>query len=67
MSAPVPQGPRDSTGQKGKGTGCLLYHTVGNGVREFPGGSVVKNPPANAGDTGSILGSGRSPGVLEKT
>ena len=21
-----------------------------------PGGSVVKNPPANAGDTGSILG-----------
>ena len=27
-----------------------------------PGGSVVKNPPANAGDPGSILGSGRSPG-----
>ena len=24
-----------------------------------PGGSVVKNPPANAGDTGSIPGSGR--------
>jgi len=22
----------------------------------FPGGSEVKNPPANAGDTGSILG-----------
>ena len=22
----------------------------------FPGGSVVKNPPANAGDTGSIPG-----------
>ena len=22
----------------------------------FPGGAVVKNPPANAGDTGSILG-----------
>ena len=21
----------------------------------FPGGSVVKNPPANAGDTGSLL------------
>ena len=29
---------------------------------DFPGGSVVKNPPANAGDTGSIPGSGRSPG-----
>ena len=27
----------------------------------FPGGSVVKNPPANAGDAGSIPGSGRSP------
>ena len=28
----------------------------------FPGGSVVKNPPANAGDTDSIPGTGRSPG-----
>ena len=28
----------------------------------FPGGSVVKNPPANAGNKGSIPGSGRSPG-----
>ena len=28
----------------------------------FPGGSVVKNLPANAGDTGSIPGSERSPG-----
>ena len=28
----------------------------------FPGGSVVKNPPTNAGDPGSIPGSGRSPG-----
>ena len=28
----------------------------------FPGGSVVKSPPANAGDVGSIPGSGRSPG-----
>ena len=27
----------------------------------FPGGSVVKNPPANAGDSSSISGSGRSP------
>ena len=29
-------------------------------MRGFPGGSVVKNPPANAGDPGSIPGSGRS-------
>ena len=28
----------------------------------FPGGSVVKNPPAKAGDAGSIPWSGRSPG-----
>ena len=28
----------------------------------FPGGSVVENPSANAGDIGSIPGSGRSPG-----
>ena len=26
----------------------------------FPGGAVVKNPPANAGDTGSSPGPGRS-------
>ena len=31
-------------------------------VRRFPGGSVVKKPPANIGDMGSIPGSGRSPG-----
>ena len=29
----------------------------------FPGDSVVKNPPANAGDAGSIPGLERSPGV----
>ena len=27
----------------------------------FPGGSVVKNPPANEGDLGLIPGSGKSP------
>ena len=27
---------------------------------DFPGGAVVKNPPANAGDTGLISGPGRS-------
>ena len=31
-------------------------------IQVFPGGSVVKNPPAKAGNTGSIPGSGRSPG-----
>ena len=28
--------------------------------RDFPGGPVGKNPPANAGDTGLIPGLGRS-------
>ena len=27
---------------------------------DFPGGAVVKNPPANAGDMGSSPGVGRS-------
>ena len=36
----------------------LWLHTLSG----FPGGSVVKTPPANAGDTGSIPGSERSPG-----
>ena len=31
-------------------------------VLVFPGGSELKNPPANAGDTGSIPGSEKSPG-----
>ena len=30
--------------------------------RHVPGGSVIKNPPANAGDVGSIPGLRRSPG-----
>ena len=40
----------------------LIYLTVFVG---FPGGAVVKNPPANEGvteDVGSTPGSGRSPG-----
>ena len=31
-------------------------------MRGLPGGSVVKNPPANSGDAGLIPVSGRSPG-----
>ena len=30
-------------------------------MRGFPGGTVVKNPPANAEDTVSVPGTGRSP------
>ena len=40
----------------------MKYMSVGNNllcnnilkIEGFPGGAVVKNPPANAGDTGSI-------------
>ena len=33
----------------------------------FPGGSVVKNLPANVGDAGLISGSGRSPRKWQPT
>ena len=36
------------------------FYEWGNWNRGFPGGSTVKNLPANAGDAGSILGSVRS-------
>ena len=37
----------------------LQWTFVQNDVsRDFPGGPVVKNPPYNAGDTGSIPGQG---------
>ena len=47
-------------------TKFLLYLVHGCIPRGFPGATVVKNPPVNAGDTrdvGLIPGSGRSPGV----
>ena len=45
----------------------FFFSTIGAIVKSigswvFPHGSVVKNLPANAGDTGSIPGLGRSPG-----
>ena len=39
----------------------LIKHNLTLG---FLGGSVVKNPPANAGDAGSIPRSGRPPGEV---
>ena len=39
--------------------GVLSFSTLS--VWGFLGGSVIKNPPTNKGDTGSIPGSGRSP------
>ena len=43
----------------------LCFKQAAEANMGFPGGTVVKNQPANAGDardTGSIPGSGRSPG-----
>ena len=47
----------------------MLFHSFNVHITEycvggagFPGGSVVKNLPANVGDSGSIPGLGRSPG-----
>ena len=39
----------------------ITLQEVVNGIVGFPGGSAVKNLPANAGDSGSIPGSGSSP------
>ena len=41
-------------------TFLVILHFVKHEFRGFPSGSVVKNLPANAGDTGSIPGLGRS-------
>ena len=40
----------------------FLYYIRVLLIEDFPGGSMVKNPPANARHTGSIPESGRSPG-----
>ena len=41
--------------------GVLFVHSSETRVG-FPGGAVLKDPPARAGDTGSVPGLGRSPG-----
>ena len=41
----------------------LKIHLMYTAYEVFPGGSVVKNLPANAGDLLSIPGLGRSPGA----
>ena len=40
-----------------------MFRSLGASLKlftDFPGGAVVKNPPANEGDTGSSPGPGRS-------
>ena len=43
----------------------IHFNTSVGVTGDFPGGSVVKNPPANARDAGSIPELGRSPGEEE--
>ena len=57
----------DTKGRMGGMGGAWDWHiyTIGTMYkidRGFPAGSVVKNPPANAGDAGLTPGLGRSPG-----
>ena len=40
----------------------LTQHRLPEHTTGFPGGSAIENPPANAGDRGSIPGWGKSPG-----
>ena len=64
----VPNRLRTSSGPRpGVGDPCSMVYKLhlNKIVKEknfggFPGGAVVGNPPANAGDTGSIPGPGRS-------
>ena len=44
------------------GLSCIIFNILLRYYMGFPGGSVVKNTPANAGDATSIPGLGRSSG-----
>ena len=46
--------------KKKKTEGYYSYLIQNYKTRDFPGGAVVKNTPANAGDMGSSPGPGRS-------
>ena len=52
----VTQGPQGSNGKDPAEIPIVGYK------KGFPDVSVIKNPPANAGDAGSIPGLGRAPG-----
>ena len=55
----VDSSPAEPPGKPNSGLQLIVVHRNNRG---FPGGSVVKNLPANVGDIGSIPGSGRSSG-----
>ena len=51
----------NSMANKGLISNTHTVHTIQHqkNKRDFPGGPVVNNQPANAGDTGSVPGLGR--------
>ena len=51
---------RNTDSQSGE-LSCVVYEYI-KSIEGFPGGSGIKNLPANAEGLGSILGSGRFPG-----
>ena len=55
---------KDTNIMDSKDTCCIKLQNKPQKIqlRGFPGGSVVKNLPANAGEVGSIPGSGRHRG-----
>ena len=44
----------------------VFIKAIKKDLRGFPGGTVVKNLPANAGDTGSSPGPGKIPHAVEQ-
>ena len=66
MSAPQVWKRRTLGSERRNGLSNLVYPASKDRARTIPGGTVVKNLPANAGEArnmGSILASGRSSGV----
>ena len=53
------ENPKERTREE-KPLSSTMKRVQKNTPQGFPGGAVVKNPPANAGDTGSSPGPGRS-------
>ena len=62
LCSTAPKGPRSQACLKRKNRSIYSKYMYVQEHTGFPGGSVVKNLSLNAGDAGSIPGSGRSPG-----
>ena len=68
LQCPCLENPRDGGAWRAAVYGVAqgrtrLSSSSSKGTNVFPGGTVVKKPSANAGDVGSIPGSGSCPGI----